>query len=187
MPRYQALKTSRTPAPDAYTTLTNFYEPNTNAYFNGKLIEISDGTIQGCCLSNSVYDLGVKMLSEKLKMEGVKQVWVCDDLTATGNAATLKTWRTLVEQIGPEYGYIPKAPKCHLVTKDPSASQEFKEELNNGMISLIDGMRYLGAPIGNHEFSRNYIDKKLRELYNYVPLEVIVKNSLIQTFFNFHF
>ena len=72
--RYKALKTYRTLAPDAYMTLLYFYKPTKSGYFNGKLIEITDGTIQGCCLSNNVYDLGVEMLSEKLRMEGVKQV-----------------------------------------------------------------------------------------------------------------
>ena len=72
--RDTVLKTAHRITPNTYQTLLNFYDNKTTAYFNGKPIIIEEGTIQGCSLSSHFYDLGVKLLSEEMKTETIKQI-----------------------------------------------------------------------------------------------------------------
>lgn len=159
--RYQALGTASTMAPDTYMTFTNFYEPTTNAYYNGRPIPIAKGTIQGCSLSSHFYDLGVKQLYEDIKTEGVRMIWMCDDLTATEKPKARKEWRNKIEKKGPKFGYILKPTKCSIVTKDKSAVTMFKELIYKGKLTHQEGARYSGAAIGSQTFTRNFIKQKL--------------------------
>ena len=61
--RNEALKTAARELPDAYQILKNFYENPIKAHYNGKSFLIEEGTIQGCPLSTTMYDLGVLPLS----------------------------------------------------------------------------------------------------------------------------
>ena len=88
------------------------------AFYNGKQVEIEEGTIQGCSLASHFYDLGVKMLSDEMHHHNVKQVWICDDLTAIGRACDLKVWRDKIEVVGKKYGYVTNPSKCYVITQD---------------------------------------------------------------------
>ena len=163
--RDTALLTAHRLTPNAYQTLLNFYDNTTTAYFNGKPISVEEGTIQGCSLSSHFYDIGVKLLSEEMKCNNVKQIWLCDDLTAIGDAKALKTWRAKIEKEGHKYGYMINPSKCYMITKDTEAKQVFSQEISDNKIKAQEGARYLEAPIGSKEFREEYAEEKLRQ-YN---------------------
>ena len=60
--------------PDAYQLFRNFYNAQTNAFYNGNAIKIQEGAIQGCGLSNSFYDLGIKSLNESMRDNEIAQI-----------------------------------------------------------------------------------------------------------------
>ena len=164
--RDAALLTASRLVPNAYQTLLNFYNNSTYAYYKGKPIIVEEGTVQGCSLASHFYDLGVKMLSEEMKSHKVKQIWICDDLTAIGDAKDLKIWRDKIETVGVNYGYITNPSKCYVVTKDEHARQVFSQEISERKVCFQDGTRYLGAPIGSLQYRDDYTSEKLAKFNN---------------------
>ena len=73
--RTSTLKTAAQVVPEAYQSMLNFYGPPTRAYHGSKELEIDEGTIQGCAMSNGVYDVGVSPLVKEMKTDKVVQIW----------------------------------------------------------------------------------------------------------------
>ena len=50
------------------------------------------------------------------------------------------------------------------MTKDDKAKQIFKKELDDGILILADGTRYLGAPLGSEGFKRKFFKEKMSSI-----------------------
>ena len=159
--RSKTLLSASAHVPDAYQLFRNFYSAQTTAFYDGKPININEGIIQGCGLSSSFYDVGIKPLADTMRDERVAQIWVCDDLSASGSPEELKKWYKKLKEKGDEYGYLPKPGKCHVVSKDPNVPRIFKEEVENGELKISEGARYLGAPIGTEDFKKIFLKEKI--------------------------
>ena len=83
----------------------NMYNSPSEGLYNKQKIRIEEGTLQGCSLSTAVYDLGIKPLLEELECQDVKQIWLCDDLCATGGPEEIKRWLKKLQTKGEKYGY----------------------------------------------------------------------------------
>ena len=92
----------------------------------------------------------------------IAQIWVCDDLSASGSPKKLQEWFQRLKERGKEYGYIPKPGKCHIVCKDPNVPLIFKEEIQRGELRISEGTRYLGVSIGTDAFKNRFLKEKVR-------------------------
>jgi hypothetical protein len=106
-----------------------------------------------------VNDLANKIAALILK---VKQAWYADDSSAIGKLEAIKVWWDTLCELGPKYGYYPKASKTILILKDiaylPHAKMLFS---NCGMKIVCDGQRHLGAVIGSDAHKTSYVSSKV--------------------------
>ena len=126
-------------------------------------IKIQEGTIQGCGLSNNFYDVGIKPLTEMMRDDEAAQIWICDDLSASGSPEKLKEWFQKLKDRTREQGYIPKPGKFHIVGNDSNVPLKIKEKIQRGELRISEGTRYLGAQIGTDAFKSRFLKEKVRE------------------------
>ena len=67
--------------------------------------------------------IGTIPLIYQLSNELIKQAWVGDNASASGDFSALQHWSDHLVQIGPQYGYYPNALKTRLIVKDEFLSQ----------------------------------------------------------------
>ena len=60
---------------------------------------------------------------------------------------------------GPAYEYFPKPSKTWLIVKDKQL-EEAKLKFKTGVKITSDGMRHLGAAIGNSSFKDSFVKEK---------------------------
>jgi hypothetical protein len=131
----------------------------------GGEIASAEGTTQGDNLAMSLYALGtVPILNKLRKHTGIKQIWLADDATSTGNLTDLKSWWDDIVVEGQKYGYFVHSGKSWLILKDPKLLQEAEGIFNSTKISITtDGSRHLGAVLGSVEFRQQYINDLVKE------------------------
>ena len=97
-------------------------------------------------------------------MDGIaKQVWYADDSAAGSSLERLKEWWTLLEEIGPLYGYFPHSSKSHILTKSEHVDKA-KEIFEDTGITISSGGRcYLGGAMGTTPFMLQFIERKVEE------------------------
>ena len=108
-----------------------------------------------------------------------KQAWFADDGTGGGPILQLKKMWENVIQMGPKYGYFPKASKSILIVKGmenlPKARSVFKE---TGVQVIIEGDRHLGAVIGSESFKHKFVESKITSWVKDVEeLSVVAKEE----------
>ena len=105
----------------------------------------------------SMYAIGIKPLINDLKnVPSTKQVWYADDASVIGTVSSLvDCWNTLSE-IGPMYGYYPKASKTVLLVKDSSFDLAHKLFDSTGITITTHGHCALGSPIGSSSFIESW-------------------------------
>ena len=71
----------------------------------------------------AMYAIGTQPLIRRL--DGIaKQVWYADDSAAGSSLERLREWWSLLEELGPLYGYFPNGSKTHILTKPEHADTE---------------------------------------------------------------
>ena len=125
-----------------------------------------EGCTQGDTAAMGFYALGVKPLIDELdnciQKEQCIQSWYADDSSAAGRLKQIKLWWTRLCQLGPKYGYFPKASKSILIIKDPSLLEEAQELFSGTGVKIsYHGQRHLGATIGSESFKRRYVTSKI--------------------------
>ena len=121
-----------------------------------------EGTTQGDPLAMSMYALTTLPLSERLPSD-VTQVWYADDACACGSIAQLHRWWDCLCQMGPGYGYNVNASKTWLVTKSSFQSSAVAQFAGTGGRVTCEGRPCLETVIGSQEYSKKFIDDKVRE------------------------
>ena len=120
----------------------------------------------------AMYALALVPLSKHLQPL-CKQVWYADDATGCDKLEKLKHWFDVLLEYGPRYGYYPKPSKCILVVKVDKYEEAKKIFKRSGLhVQLVgskdtgieincEGTHHLGAAVGNTEFKKNYVKRKV--------------------------
>ena len=91
----------------------------------------------------------------------VKQVWLADDASATGNLTELKAWYSLLMEVGSKHGYYVNKTKTWLVVKDQQRAF-LAEEMFEGSLNITsEGKRLLGAVVGSRCYKDEYCNEKV--------------------------
>ena len=68
-----------------------------------------------------------------------------------------------MNNVGPKYGYYPKACKTILIVKNPALLEHAMTVFDGTEITIaLEGERHLGAVIGSTSFKEKYVEKKLK-------------------------
>ena len=72
-------------------------------------------------------------------------------------------WWDVLNDAGPNLGYLPNAKKCWLITK--TEKEENAKEIFAGTAVNISsqGQRHLGAVLGSREYLEEYVNEKVEE------------------------
>ena len=96
----------------------NSYQSPSRLFVQGGLeIASSEGKTQGDLLVSTSYSIAILPLLQKCETPNVKQGAFADDIRGSGKLASLHNWWLSIEEIGPKYGYFPKASNSWLITK----------------------------------------------------------------------
>ena len=68
-----------------------------------------------------MYAIATRSLIDELKTAEaeVTQVWFADDSSGAGTLDWLKRWWDHLREVGPSYGYFPKAARTNGIVKNP--------------------------------------------------------------------
>ena len=135
---------------------------------NKEVILGSEGATQGDPSAMAMYSISIQPLIHYLAVNQdntlpiAKQAWFADDGTGGGAIVQLKKmWENVIE-MGPKYGYFPKASKSILIVKGmenlPKARSVFKD---TGVQVTIEGDRHLGAVLGSESFKHDFVKRKI--------------------------
>ena len=168
-----ALHSIRERCPAFHCFLKNCYKNPTELFVvdgdrNKEVILGSEGATQGDPSAMAMYSISIQPLIHYLAVNQdqslpiAKQAWFADDGTGGGSIVQLKKmWENVIE-MGPKYGYFPKASKSILIVKGmenlPKARSVFKD---TGVQVTIEGDRHLGAVLGSESFKHDFVKRKI--------------------------
>ena len=75
----------------------------------------------------AMYALATVPLIDKVKTNGLRQVWYADDAAGGRKLASLRQWWNNLSSLGPKFGYLPNYCKSWLIVKP----ERFKEAKRN--------------------------------------------------------
>ncbi len=152
-----ALHNVRLTCPELSTYMINTYRKPSKLFVNDVEHPLlsQEGTTQGDVPALGIYSCStmplVNSLQHKSEKRGLtlKQVWYADDAASGGTLSDLRLWWDELLNLGPLYGYFPKASKTWLIVKP-----EFEEEARKKFAEVnvtTEGHKYLGSFIGTAE------------------------------------
>ena len=109
--------------PPLATFLKNHYQSAASLFVNDgskqELFLSEEGCTQGDPSAMGFYTVGAKplisSLAEAVDKEKCKQAWYADDSSAVGKLSEVKKWWNIINNLGPKFGYFPKASKLILI------------------------------------------------------------------------
>ncbi|XP_057307912.1 uncharacterized protein LOC130645822 [Hydractinia symbiolongicarpus] len=159
------------------TFISNCYAVSARLFvIGGKEILSREGTAQGDPTSMASYAIGIIPLLKALfnntrsNDHTLKEVAYSDDFTVAGKLYEIKEFWSKIVDIGPKYGYFPKATKSHLIVKQEyllSAEQIFAD---SNILVTSTGQRHLGAVIGSQSYKIEYVNSKVASLVEQLKL-----------------
>ena len=84
------------------------------------------------------YAVGIMPLIRKL-CSNVKQIWYADDSVVVGKLKEIREWWNKLNEVGPMYGYFPKASKTKLLIKEKYLDSAKSAFLDTDIEVLSDG------------------------------------------------
>ena len=171
--RHVALHTVRELCPSFHCFLENCYKSPTELFVvdqdkNKEIIRGGEGATQGDPCAMAMYSISIQPLVQHLAVNQdpvlppAKQAWFADDGTGGGSILQLKTMWDNVLDMGPKFGYFPKASKSILIVKGlehlPKARSVFKD---TGVQITTEGDRHLGAVLGSESFKHEFVKRKV--------------------------
>ena len=168
--RKVALHNIKQICPPFYRYLNNHYQEaarlvvNDNTTYENLMSE--EGCTQGDVAAMALYALGIKplvdILSAVIDHSKCKQSWYADDSSAGGLLDQIKVWWDKLCEMGPKFGYFPKASKTVLILRDPALLPHAKMLFaKTGVQIITDGQRHLGAVIGSDVYRKYYVSEKV--------------------------
>ena len=95
------------------------------------------------------YGVSLLPLIRKLKdPKNVLQTWYADDSAAIAKLKKLEIWLTNLIKEGLAFGYFPEPSKSFLVV-DKQYAEEAHHIFDKYLITIVEGLRFLGAFIGD--------------------------------------
>ena len=113
----------------------------------------------------AMYTIAIKPLITTLKERcpSVKQAWYADDATAASSCYNMRLWWDELTNLGPLFGYHPNPSKTYLVVKEEHIENATQAFADTGVQITTDGKCHLGAAIGSHTFTCEYVSRKVHE------------------------
>ena len=139
----------------------------------GDVIRSSTGAQQGCRLSNPLFALTMQFIAGRLK--GIKDLrkplFFWDDTALIGTPEALARATKVLMDCADETGLRLKWRKCHLHALPNTIARCRTLQFPKAMTLHHDfNMTYLQAPIGDDQFVRRWLQKKLQKLNQIVSL-----------------
>ena len=79
-------------------------------------------------------------------------IWYADDAAGAGPPRKLRKWWDVLNEMGPNLGYYPKAKKCWLLTKQ-GKENALREVFRDAAINIsTQGQKHLGAVLGSRTY-----------------------------------
>jgi hypothetical protein len=172
--RNAALNNIRHTCPQFAKFIINTYRTPAKLFIHGseEVLKSEEGTTQGDAAAMSFYSCSTMPLIHDLKANmkvgsNIKQAWYADDSAAGGSLHAILSWWNNLKEVGPKYGYYPKAAKTWLIVK-PDFEQEART-LFPDLVSPKDetlnitttGKKYLGSFIGTEEGKADFISNQI--------------------------
>ena len=164
--RQSALHNINVMCPPLAQVLINTYRHPVRLFITGSgEISSTEGTTQGDPLAMAMYAITIKPLITKLKEScpDVKQAWYADDATGASTCSNLRSWWDELSRFGPLFGYHPNPSKTYLVVKEEHKENATQAFADTGVQVTTEGKRHLGAAIGSHSFTKEYVGRKVHE------------------------
>jgi hypothetical protein len=100
----------------------------------------------------------------------MKQVWYADDSAGGGSLDAIQAWWEQLKNLGPRFGYYPKASKTWLIVKPEheTRAMELFPDLTSSKEGVITsnitsrGRKYLGSFIGNNDGKKNFVENQIK-------------------------
>ena len=159
--RHATLINIHTLCPPLARILTNTYRQQSSLFIGEEVIYSKEGTTQGDPLAMP-RALGILPLIQRLNV-AARQVWFADDGTAGGKLNQIKLWWSMLNTIGPDYGYYPNAAKSWLIVKEDHLEAAERLFAGTGVNVTAEGKRHLGAAVGTRSFVESYVMKKVEK------------------------
>ncbi len=129
--RTVALNNIRVTCPQFSKFIINTYRTPAKLYLHGseEVLYSEEGTTQGDVAAMPFYSCSTMPLIHNLQMNSganckLKQAWYADDAASGGDLQSILSWWNQLKEVGPKYGYYPKAAKTWLIVKP-----DFEEKL----------------------------------------------------------
>ena len=163
--RAAALHNTSRRCPSLHRYLQNSYQEPAKLHLgDGSFILSKEGVTQGDNEAMAIYAISTRGLQDDLRTAepDVTQVWFADDNSGGGKIVRLKGYWDALKDIGPSYGYNPKASKSYLIVKDEMMRERAEEIFaGEGVQITVDGERHIGAALGSADFKTQYVIKKV--------------------------
>ena len=151
--------------------LINIYRsPSKLFLYNGKFIMSREGTTQGDNAAAPFYSISLYPLMNDLSSIVEFQMFYADDGASAGSLVNLKRWWDKLCERGPGYGYFPNGAKSVLLVKPQHLRRAQEAFDGTGVVVTVDGVRYLGSPIGTADFKATFVSEKVDEWCRQVEL-----------------
>ena len=111
-----------------------------------------------------MYAISTRGLQDDLKAAepDVAQAWFADDNAAGAGIISLKSYWDTLNDIGPPYGFHPKASKCVLIIKDAAMREQADVVFaGTGVRITTEGDRHIGAVLGSEAFKTRFVTAKV--------------------------
>ena len=167
--------------PEFATFVSNSYHLPARLFVTGGLeLQSNEGTTQGDPVAMPMYALAIlPLLSSQCgnQVDNVKKVAFADDFAGVGTLIQLKEWSNLIENFGPYIGYFPNPSKSVLIVKDAHLLKATEVFSKSEIQITSEGNKHLGACVGNNNFKREYVSKKVRDWVDEIKELSKVANS----------
>ena len=113
-----------------------------------------------------MYAISTRGLQDDLKVAepDVTQTWFADDNAAGARISSLKSYWDTINDIGPPYGFHPKASKCILIVKDAEMREQAEASFaGTGVWITTEGERHIGAALGSEAFKLSFVTAKVKK------------------------
>ena len=150
MNRNAALKNLEVTCPQLSTFMTNTYRTPSKLLVrdSDETLSSKEGTTQGDVAAMPFYACSTMPLIHNLDQTAkdhqqlhpgsdVKQTWYADDAAGGGSLDAIKVWWEQLKDLGPRFGYYPKASKTWLIVKPECEARAL--ELFPDLMSVKDG------------------------------------------------
>ena len=175
--RKTALHNTQYLCPPLFRFLNNTYKEPVKLHLgDGSFIMSEEGVTQGDPLAMHMYALSTRKIIDTLdqETENVTQVWFADDSAGGGKLGDVLAWWTILNDVGPKYGYHPKASKTWLVVKNPDMMVRARQLFGDEVKITCEGHRHIGSALGNDDFKKEFVlckvEKWLVDLHQLVSI-----------------